>query len=159
LATEILAKGDVVVATARKPEVMQDLIDRYPETSRALKLDVTDEEQVRTSLSETVEHFGRIDVVVNNAGYGLVGAIEEATDEQVRRQFDTNVFGVLNVTREALPILRNQKAGHIVIIGSMTGFSAPPSFGYYSATKFALEGIAEALAAEIGPLGIKTTIV
>jgi NAD(P)-dependent dehydrogenase (short-subunit alcohol dehydrogenase family) len=159
LAEETLAKGDRVVLTARRPEVLQDLIEKYPDTARAVKLDVTNSEDVKNAVGAAVKEFGRIDVVVNNAGYALVGAIEEATDEQIKRQFDTNVFGVLNVTREVLPILREQRSGHIVNIGSMVGFTAFPSFGYYSATKFTLEGLSEALAAEVAPHGIKTTIV
>lgn len=159
LAEEVLAKGDRVVATARKPEVLQDLIEKYPETARAVKLDVTNLEDVKNSIQEAVRQFGRIDVLVNNAGYALVGAIEETSDEQIRQQFDTNVFGVLNVTREVLPIMRGQKSGHIVNISSLVGFSAMPSLGIYSATKFALEGVSEALAAEVAPFGIKTTLV
>jgi NAD(P)-dependent dehydrogenase (short-subunit alcohol dehydrogenase family) len=159
LAEEVLAKGERVVATARKPEVLRDLIEQYPETARAVRLDVTNLEEVKSAIREAVREFGRIDVLVNNAGYALVGAIEEAGGEQIKRQFDTNVFGVLNVTREALPILREQQSGHIVNIGSVVGFTAFASFGYYSATKFALEGLSEALAAEVAPHGIKTTIV
>lgn len=159
LAEEVLAKGDKVVATARKPEVLQDLIEKYPETARAVKLDVTKETDAKNAISEAVKEFGRIDVLVNNAGYALIGAIEETSGEQTRQQFDTNVFGVLNVTREALPILREQQSGHIVNVGSLVGISAFPSMGIYSATKFALEGLSEALAAEVAPLGIKTTIV
>jgi NADP-dependent 3-hydroxy acid dehydrogenase YdfG len=159
LAEEVLAKGDRVVATARKPEVLQDLIEKFPDTARVVKLDVTNLDDVKNSINQAVKEFGRIDVLVNNAGYGLVGAIEEASSEQIKQQFDTNVFGVLNVVREALPILRGQKSGHIVNIGSLVGFTAFPSFGYYSATKFALEGLSEALAAEVAQQGIKTTIV
>lgn len=159
LAEEILMKGDSVVATARKPEVLQDLIEKYPETARAVRLDVTNLEDVKSAIREAVEHFGRIDVLVNNAGYALVGAIEETTNEQIRQQFDTNLFGVINVTREALPVLRRQRSGHIVNIGSVVGFSAMPLLGIYSATKFALEGLSEALAGEVAPLGIKTTII
>ena len=159
LAEEVLAKGERVVATARKPEVLRDLIEKYPETARAVKLDVTNLDDAKNSVAEAVKSFGRIDVLVNNAGSALVGAVEEASAEQIKQQFDTNVFGVLNVTREALPILRQQKSGHIVVIGSMVGFAASASFGYYSASKFALEGLSEALAAEITPLGIKTTLV
>jgi NADP-dependent 3-hydroxy acid dehydrogenase YdfG len=159
LAEEVLAKGDKVVATARKPEVLADLVERYPDTARAVKLDVTDLQDVKTSIGEAVKEFGRIDVLVNNAGYALVGAIEEANNEEIQKQFDTNVFGVVNVIREALPIMRKQNSGHIVNIGSLVGISAYPSFGYYSATKFALEGLSEAAAAELAPLGIKTMIV
>lgn len=159
LAEEVLAKGDRVVATARKPEVLQDLIEQYPSAARAVKLDVTNTGDVKNSVREAVAEFGRIDVLVNNAGYALVGAIEETSDEQIRQQFDTNLFGVLNVTREVLPVMRRQKSGHIVNIGSVVGISAMPLMGLYSATKFALEGLSEALAAELAPLGIKTTII
>jgi NADP-dependent 3-hydroxy acid dehydrogenase YdfG len=159
LAEAVLAKGERVVATARKPEVLRDLIEKYPETARALKLDVTNLEDVKSAIAETVKEFGRIDVLVNNAGYALAGAIEETSNEQIRQQFDTNLFGVLNVTRAALPVLREQKSGHIVNIGSVVGFTAFPSLGYYSATKFALEAVSEALAAEVAAHGIKVTIV
>lgn len=159
LAEEVLAKGDHVVATARKPEVLQDLVEKYPLAARAVKLDVTNTEDAKSAVREAVSEFGRIDVLVNNAGYVLAGAIEETSDEQIRQQFDTNVFGVLNVTREVLPVLREQKSGHIVNVSSLVGFSAFPSLGIYSASKFALEGLSEALAAEVAPLGIKTTLV
>ena len=158
-AEQVLANGDRVAATARKPAVLSDLIEKYPGAALALKLDVTNLEDSKSAVSEAVKKFGRIDVLVNNAGYALGGALEEASDEQIRQQFDTNVFGVLNVTRAALPVMRRQKSGHIVNIGSVVGFSAIGSLGYYSATKFALEGISEALAAEVAPLGIKTMIV
>ena len=159
LAEEVLAKGERVVATARKPEVLQDLIEKYPETARAVKLDVTNLDDAKDSVAEAVKSFGRIDVLVNNAGSALVGAVEEASAEQVKQQFDTNFFGVLNVTREALPILRRQKSGHIVNISSLVGFSALPLLGLYSASKFVLEGLTESLAAEVAPFGIKTMIV
>lgn len=159
LAEEVLAKGDRVVATARKPEVLQDLIEKYPETARAVKLDVTNLDDAKNSVAEAIKAFGRIDVLVNNAGFALVGAVEEASAEQVKQQFDTNFFGVLNVTREALPILRRQKSGHMVNISSLVGFSAFPLLGLYSASKFALEGVTESLAAEVAPFGIKTMIV
>lgn len=159
LAEEVLAKGERVVATARKPEVLADLIEKYPETARAVKLDVTNLTDVKNSIEEVVKEFGRIDVLVNNAGYGLVGAIEETSAEQAQQQFDTNFFGVLNLTREALPVLREQKSGHIVNISSLVGISGYPSFGLYSASKFALEGLSEALAGELTPFGIKTMIV
>ncbi len=159
LAEEVLAKGERVVATARKPEVLQDLIEKYPETARAVKLDVTNLKDVKNSVREAVREFGRIDVLVNNAGYALVGAIEETSDEQIRHQFNANVFGVINVTQEVLPILRAQKSGHIVNISSVVGFSAMPSLGIYSASKFALEGLSEALAGEVAPHGIKIMLV
>ena len=159
LAEEVLAKGDRVVATARKPEVLADLIEKCPATARAIKLDVTNTDDAKNAVAETIAEFGRIDVLVNNAGYALVGAIEESSDEQIRQQFETNLFGVLNVTRAALPVLREQQSGHIVNIGSVVGISANASMGIYSATKFALEGLSEALAGEVAAHGIKTTIV
>lgn len=159
LAEAVLAKGERVVATARKPEVLRDLIEKYPGAARAVKLDVTNTEDAKNAIREAVREFGRIDVLVNNAGYALVGAIEEVGSEQIRQQFETNVFGVLNVTREALPVLRQQKSGHIVNIGSVVGIAATPSLGIYSATKFALEALSEALAGELAEHNIKTTIV
>lgn len=159
LAEAVLAKGDKVVATARKPEVLQDLVEKYPGTARAVKLDVTNLDDVKNSINEAVKEFGRIDVLVNNAGYVLVGAIEESSDEQIRRQFETNLFGVLNVTRAALPVLREQQSGYIVNIGSNVGFSAMPLLGIYSATKFALAGLTEALSGELAAHNIKTMIV
>lgn len=159
LAEQVLEKGERVVATARKPEVLQDLIEKYPETARAVKLDVTSETDAKNAIAEAVKEFGRIDVLVNNAGFALVGAVEETSAEQVRQQFDTNVFGVLNVTREALPVLREQKDGHIVNISSLVGVVGLPLLGLYSASKFALEGVTESLAAEVAPFGIKTLIV
>lgn len=159
LANELLSQGFKVVATARKPEVLSELVEKYPETARVVKLDVTNQEDAKSAIQSAISEFGQIDVVVNNAGYGLVGAIEETTDAQVKHQFDTNVFGALNVTREVLPVLRKQKSGHIVNISSLVGFVAYPAFGIYSASKFALEGISEALAAEVAPHGIKTTVI
>lgn len=159
LAEEVLAKGERVVATARKPEVLRDLIEKYPDTARAVKLDVSNTDDAKSAVREAVSEFGRIDVLVNNAGYVLGGAIEEASDRQIRQQFDTNFFGVLNVTREALPVMREQKSGHIVNISSTVGISAMPLLGIYSATKFALEGISEALAGELAAHNIKTMIV
>jgi NAD(P)-dependent dehydrogenase (short-subunit alcohol dehydrogenase family) len=158
LAEEALAQGYRVAATARKPEVLRALIEKYPDTAIAVKLDVTNQEDVKNSVNQTLEKFGRVDVIVNNAGYGLVGAIEEPSDEQIRQQFETNLFGVLNVLRGTLPILRRQKSGHIINVSSGLGFFAYPSYGYYSATKFALQGLSEALAQEAAPLGIKVTI-
>lgn len=158
LAETVLEKGYRVVATARKPEVLQDLAEKYPETALTVKLDVTNKTDVTEAINKTIEKFGRIDVVVNNAGYGLLGAVEEPSDEQIRGQFETNFFGVINVVRESLPILRNQKSGHIINVSSGLGFFAYPSYGYYSATKFAVQGLSDALAQEVAPLGIKVTI-
>ena len=120
---------------------------------------MTNVEDAKSAIQTAVREFGRIDVLVNNAGYVLGGAIEEVSDEQIRQQFDTNVFGVLNVTREVLPTMREQKSGHIVNISSAVGISAMPLLGVYSATKFALEGLSEALAGELAAHNIKTMIV
>lgn len=158
LAETALAKGYKVVATARKPEVLADLAEKYPETVLTVKLDVTDKKDVADAIEKSVEKFGRIDVVVNNAGYGLLGAVEEPSDKQIRGQFETNLFGVINVVRGTLPVLRRQKSGHIINVSSGLGFFAFPSYGYYSATKFAVQGLSEALAQEVAPLGIKVTI-
>lgn len=158
LTEEVLAHGGRVVATARKPDVLKDLIEKYPEAIQSVKLDVTDLEEVKNAVREAIKRFGRIDVVVNNAGYGLVGAIEEPGDNQIRQLFETNVFGVLNVLRETLRILRQQKSGYIINISSRLGFFAFPSYGYYSATKYALHGLSESLAQEVAPFGIKVII-
>jgi NAD(P)-dependent dehydrogenase (short-subunit alcohol dehydrogenase family) len=158
LAETALENGYKVVATARKPEVLQDLAEKYPSTVLTVKLDVTDKKDVADAIEKAVEKFGRIDVVVNNAGYGLLGAIEEPSEEQIRGQFETNLFGVINVVRGSLPVLRRQKSGHIINVSSGLGFFAFPSYGYYSATKFAVQGLSEALAQEVAPFGIKVTI-
>jgi NAD(P)-dependent dehydrogenase (short-subunit alcohol dehydrogenase family) len=159
LTDEALAQGYRVVATARKPEVLQDFVEKYSDTARAVKLDVTKPEEVRAAIAETTKEFGRIDFVVNNAGYGSMGAIEEITDEQFRRQFETNFFGAVSVTREAIPILRKQKSGHIFNFSSVGGFVSYPSAGSYCASKFALEAVSESLAGELEHHGIKVTIV
>jgi NAD(P)-dependent dehydrogenase (short-subunit alcohol dehydrogenase family) len=159
LAEEALAQGHRVVATARRPEVLQELTEEYPETARTVRLDVTQPEEVRAAISEALREFGRIDVVVNNAGYGAIGALEEYSDEQLRRQFETNFFGAVDVTRAALPVLRAQRSGHIINISSVGGFVSFPSGGLYCASKFALEAVSEALAAEVEAHGIKVTIV
>lgn len=159
LTSSVLKHGDRVVATARKPEQLGDLIDQYPETATSVRLDVTNPQEVRDAVNSALDTFGRIDVLVNNAGYGAIGAIEEVSDDAIRRQFDTNIFGALNVTRAVLPTLRKQRSGHILNISSVGGFVAFGATGIYCATKFALEGLSEALAKEVAPLGIKVTIV
>lgn len=159
LAEEVLERGERVVATARDPEQVQEFEDNYPEQARAVRLDVTDRDEVRSAVEEAVDAFGRIDVVVNNAGYGYLGGIEEVEEEEMRRQIEINLFGVLNVTRAVLPQMREQRSGHFVNISSVGGFVGVPGFGIYNATKFGVEGISEALAIEAEPLGIKVTIV
>jgi NAD(P)-dependent dehydrogenase (short-subunit alcohol dehydrogenase family) len=122
-------------------------------------MDVTQEDQVQAAVKQSVDRFGRIDVLVNNAGYGMVGAIEEATDAEVRKQYETNVFGLLNVTRAVLPYLRQQKSGRIINISSLFGYDAVPGWGLYGSTKFAVEGLSKGLAVELAPLGIQVTAV
>ena len=154
LVDEALARGNQVVATARRVEDIQARKGVLP-----LQLDVADEDQAQAAVGAAVKEFGRIDVVVNNAGHGLLGAVEEATDQVARAVFDTNVFGVLNVQRAVLPVLRKQRSGHLVQISSVGGFTGTPGWGVYAATKFAVEGFSEALAGELEPLGIHVTIV
>ncbi|SEW52701.1 oxidoreductase [Chitinophaga arvensicola] len=153
-----LAAGDKVVATVRsKPEQLKAAL-QHSDALLVVTLDVTNEAQVKTGVQEAIAHFGRIDVLVNNAGYGLVGATEEVSDQEVRKQFDTNVFGLLNVTRAVLPQMRAQQSGHIINISSLFGYGAgAPGLGLYGATKFAVEGISEGLALEVKPLGIHVT--
>jgi len=159
LAEEALKQGHKVVATARKPETLKDLEEQYPDNARVVRLDVTKKDEVQSAVEEGIKAFGRIDAIVNNAGYGLMGAIEEPSDEQIRQIFETNFFGALNVIRAALPQLRKQQSGHILNFSSVGGFISFPGTGYYCASKFALEGVSEALAGEGAPLGIRTTIV
>jgi NAD(P)-dependent dehydrogenase (short-subunit alcohol dehydrogenase family) len=159
LAEAALAKGDRVVATARKEETVADLEQQYPSHARAVRLDVTDLAQVKASVQAAIHAFGRIDVLVNNAGYGLMGAVEEVSDEQIRQQFETNLFGLLNVTRAVLPLLREQRSGHILNVTSVGGQVSFPVFGMYHGTKYAIEGISESLAQEVAAFGIKVTIV
>ncbi|HEY4387338.1 MAG TPA: oxidoreductase [Ktedonobacteraceae bacterium] len=159
LAEAVLARGDRLVATARHPEKLQDLAHRYPDRLLTLQLDVTNEEQSQEAVARTIERFGKIDVLVNNAGYGLIGAIEEASDAEVRRQFETNVFGLLNVTRAVIPVMRGQHRGHILMLSSVGGFTGSIGAGIYNASKFAVEGLSEALVQEVEPLGIRVTLI
>jgi NAD(P)-dependent dehydrogenase (short-subunit alcohol dehydrogenase family) len=156
LSEAVLARGERLVATARHPEELADLAERGAEV---LPLDVTDRAAVQAAVARGVERFGRLDVVVNNAGYGHFGAIEELTEEELRGQFEVNLFGVLNVTRAVLPQLRAQRSGHIVQMSSLNGIEGMVGGGYYCASKFAVEGLSESLAAEVAPLGIRVTIV
>jgi NAD(P)-dependent dehydrogenase (short-subunit alcohol dehydrogenase family) len=159
LVEAILAAGDRVIATARKPEELKDLSATYGNSIRAVKLDVTSPVDVEKAVATAVEAFGRIDVLINNAGYGFLGAFEEMSDDEFKGQIDTNFWGVVNVTRAILPHLRQQGSGHIIQITSIGGRSAFPGFSGYHAAKFAVEGLSEALALEVKPLGIKVTIV
>ncbi|MYM96731.1 oxidoreductase [Duganella vulcania] len=157
-AQQALARGDFVVATARDPRTVTAALGDHPNLL-ALRLDVRLEAQAVTAVQQALARFGRIDVLVNNAGYGLLGAVEEANAEEVRALYDTNVFGLLNVTRAALPALRKQGSGHVINISSVGGYTAFPGWGLYSSTKFAVEGLSEALATELAPLGIHVTVV
>ena len=159
LVEEVLKAGGKVVATARNVAQIADLEQQYPGRAKAIALDVTSKQQSEAAVAQAIEAFGRIDVLVNNAGYGLAGAVEEASDEEIKRQIDTNVYGVLYVTRAALPHLRKQCSGHILNLSSILGLTAMPGFSFYSLTKFAVEGLSEGLAAELAPLGIKVTLV
>ncbi len=159
LAEEVLKAGGKVVATARNLDKVSDLEAKDPQTAKALALDVTNQAQVDAAVEQTVAKFGRVDVLVNNAGYGVAGAIEEVSEAEFAPMFETNVFGLLRVTRAFLPQLRKQRSGHILNLSSIGGVVASAGMGYYNATKFAVEGLSEALAGELGPLGIKVTIV
>ena len=149
-----LASGDAVVATARDPSSIAD----HPRLLK-LPLDVTNEGQSRDAAARAVAKFDRIDVLVNNAGYGLLGAVEEASAIEVERVFSTNVFGLLNVVRAVLPWMRKQRSGHIINMSSIGGYTSSSGWGVYCATKFAVEGIGEALSVELAPLGIHATTV
>jgi NAD(P)-dependent dehydrogenase (short-subunit alcohol dehydrogenase family) len=153
-----LAKGDAVVATARDPRSIAAVLGEHPNLL-AVALDVTDEAQAHAAAKEAIRRFGKIDVVLNNAGFGLLGAVEEATAAEVEALYRTNVFGVLNVVRAVLPHMRRARSGHILNISSIGGYRSGAGFGVYCSTKFAVEGLTEALAEELAPLGIKATIV
>jgi NAD(P)-dependent dehydrogenase (short-subunit alcohol dehydrogenase family) len=154
-----LDRGHQVAATGRDAAAVSKAYPEGPENLLALTADVTDPAQLQAAADETVRRFGRIDVVVNNAGYGLVGAIEEVSDAEARALFEVNVFGVLNTLKATLPVLRQQRSGHVLNMSSVGGFATAPAVGLYGATKFALEGISEALHGELAPLGVRVTIV
>ncbi|WP_396926050.1 oxidoreductase [Mycolicibacterium sp.] len=156
---QALAAGHQVVGTARDPGSVTAQFPDAGDQLLAVGLDVTDEVAAKSAVEASIERFGRIDVVVNNAGRGLLSAVEEAGDAAVRGVYDANVFGVLNVLRAVLPTLRAQRSGHIINLSSVGGFRSSAGWGIYCSTKFALEGISEALADEVGPLGISVTIV
>jgi NAD(P)-dependent dehydrogenase (short-subunit alcohol dehydrogenase family) len=159
LTEAVLEAGHQAVATARRPEQLVDLTEAHGDRLRAVKLDVTLPAEAERAVAAVTETFGRIDVLVNNAGYGFVGAFEEMTADEFRGQIDTNFWGVVNVTRAALPHLRKQGSGHIIQITSAGGRIAIPGLSGYHAAKFAVEGFSESLASEIKPLGLKVTIV
>ena len=154
-----LERGDRVVATARNASTLTDLVERYGDNVLALKLDVTDKPAVEAAIARAHEHFGRLDVVVNNAGYGLFGMVEEVSEADARAQLETNLFGALWVTQAALPILREQRSGHIIQVSSIGGVNAFPMVGLYHASKWGLEGFSQALAQEVAGFGVHVTLV
>jgi NAD(P)-dependent dehydrogenase (short-subunit alcohol dehydrogenase family) len=153
-----LAQGDAVIATARNPQAVADRFGDHPNLL-AIALDVTHESQANAAAKAAIDRFGRIDVLLNNAGYGLMGAVEEASAAEIEAVYRTNVFGLLTVTRAVLPNMRRQRAGRILNISSIGGYRGAAGFGIYSSTKFAVEGLSEALHAELGILGIHVTVV
>jgi NAD(P)-dependent dehydrogenase (short-subunit alcohol dehydrogenase family) len=159
LAKTVLAAGDRLVATARKPQDLDNLVAQYGDAVRAVALDVTDPAAARAAVAVATATFGRLDVVVNNAGYANINSIEDVAEDDFRTQFETNFFGVVNVTRAALPILRAQRDGHIIQISSIGGRGATPGLAAYQSAKWAVGGFSEVLASEVGPLGIRVTVV
>jgi NAD(P)-dependent dehydrogenase (short-subunit alcohol dehydrogenase family) len=159
LAETVLERGETVVLTARNLQQVEDLATKFPGRTLAVQLDVTKTEEVREAVKQAIANFGRIDVLVNNAACEVAGVIEEVSDEAVRREFETNFFGVLEILRTVLPHMRQQRSGHILNISSIACFSANPGGGIYSSSKFAIEGLSGSLANEVAPFGIKVTIV
>jgi len=159
LAQYTLERGYAVVVTARRTDDIVDLVAGHEGKALALQLDVTKPDEITSAVAAAQAKFGRIDVLVNNAGVGYFGAVEESDDAEVRRMFEINFWGLANMTREVLPGMRARRSGHIVNISSMGGVRGAPAVGYYNATKFGLEGLSEALALEVAPLGIKVLIV
>ena len=157
LAAAVLAHGDKVAAAARHPEQVKDLVEKYPDHIYPLALDVTSREQIATAVEHTIQRFGRIDVLVNNAGFGIIGAAEAYTDEQVLNQLHTNLYAPIAITRAVLPYMRKQRSGRILQISSMGGRVGNPGLTIYQAAKFGLGGFSEALAKEVKPLGIWVT--
>ena len=159
LTEAVLAKGDNVAATARNPESLSALVQKYPDQVYPLQLDVMDKNQIASAVEQTIAHFGRIDVLVNNAGFGIIGATEAFTDEQVRSQLETNLYAPIEVTRVVLPYMRKQRSGHILQISSIGGRVGSAGLSMYQAAKFGLGGFSEVLAKEVAPLGIHVTSV
>jgi NAD(P)-dependent dehydrogenase (short-subunit alcohol dehydrogenase family) len=159
LARAVVARGYRAVVTARNPAQVEDLVAGHGDRALALPLDVTNPAQVAETVRRAEEHFGGIDVLVNNAGIGYFAAVEESDEAEVRRMFEINFFGLARMTRAVLPGMRKRRSGHIINIASICGLAAIPSLGDYSATKFAVEGLSECLALEVAPLGIRVTLV
>jgi NAD(P)-dependent dehydrogenase (short-subunit alcohol dehydrogenase family) len=159
LAKEVLAQGYHAAVAARNTDDVKDITEAYPETAIAVKLDVTKAEEITAAVTEIQEKFEQIDVLVNNAGIGYFGAIEESEEEEIRRMFEINFFGLANVTKAVLPTLRKQRSGHILNVASIGGLVGFPAVGFYNATKFAVDGYSESLSKELAPLGIKVTVI
>lgn len=159
LAEAVLAAGDRLVATARQPEKLQDLVERYGDRIRAVPLDVTDSAAAQAAVDTAITAFGRLDVLVNNAGFGYAAPFEQTSDADFRAQIDTNFYGVVNLTRAALPVMRKQRAGHIIQVSSVGGRLGMPGLSAYQSAKWAVGGFTEVLAKEVAPLGIKVTAI
>ncbi|MGZ3756921.1 MAG: oxidoreductase [Mucilaginibacter sp.] len=159
LAIEVLRSGQQAAVTARNPDDIKAIVADYPDTAIALKLDVTKPDEIKAAVADTLAKFGCIDVLVNNAGIGYFGAIEESEEAEIRRMFEINFFGLANMTKAVLPSMRKRRSGHIVNIASIGGLVGFPAVGFYNATKFAVDGFSESLAKETAPLGIKVTVV
>jgi len=157
LVEAVLLKGDNVVATARNPQQLGDLIEKYPEQLLTLELDVQNKEQIYSTVEAAIRHFGRIDVLVNNAGFGITGAAEAFTNEQVRNQLEVNLYAPIEVTRAVLPYMRKERSGNILQISSIGGRVGNAGLSIYQAAKFGLAGFSESLSKEVAPLGIKVT--
>ncbi|ASU36213.1 oxidoreductase [Mucilaginibacter xinganensis] len=159
LAKEVLKAGYRAVVTSRKISDVEDLIRDYPDNAIALTLDVTKEAEIKAAVAEAIRHFGEIDVLVNNAGIGYFGAIEESEEDEVRRMFEINFWGLAHVTNAVLPVMRKQRSGHILNVASIGGLVGFPAVGFYNATKFAVDGYSDALSKELAPLGIRVTVI
>jgi NAD(P)-dependent dehydrogenase (short-subunit alcohol dehydrogenase family) len=154
-----LERGDKVAATARNSASLDDLVARYGDALLPIRLDVTDRDGDFAAVKQAHEHFGRLDIVVNNAGYGQFGFVEELSEQEARDQIETNVFGVLWITQAVLPYLREQRSGHMIQVSSIGGITAFPNLGIYHASKWALEGFSQALAQEVAPFGVHVTLI
>ena len=159
LAIEVLAQGYSAAVASRNINDVEDIVSRYPETALAVSLDVTSGAEITAAVEKTIAHFAQIDVLVNNAGIGYFGAIEESEEAEVRRMFEINVFGLAKMIQEVLPHMRKRRIGHILNIASIGGLRSFPGVGFYNATKYAVDGLSESLSKELAPLGIKVTII
>ncbi len=159
LAKEVLAAGYRAAVASRNTDDVKDIVEAHPDNAIAVKLDVTKADEITAAVQQVQIKFGQIDVLVNNAGIGYFGAIEESEEDEVRRMFEINFFGLANVTKAVLPVLRKQRSGHILNVASIGGLVGFPAVGFYNATKFAVDGFSESLAKEVAPLGIKVTVI